>query len=285
MHCQLCAENPAIENSHAIPKFVSRLLKGSPPIVGLRCADAPNRAIQDLKQYPLLCTRCEALFSRWEAAAAECIFRPFRETRQMEFEYGPWLHKFMASLSWRTLAVKLGKYENDATIPRQTIAEMRVCKDMTKRYLLGEDHFGDQIEQHVLLWNDPSYALPDLTRFDINLLIRQSAVHEILIEKNNGWSATVHNHAGCFYVMLIRSNPVDLWQGTRVSPTGGAIRQPQRVRGWIFNTFIQTSINTHEAMRAELSEKQRAKIADDIKADADGTRRLIERDPNSNILE
>jgi len=285
MNCQLCCENPAIESSHGIPAFVSRLLKGSPPTVGMRCADAPNKAIQDLKKYSLLCTQCESLFNRWETPAAGTIFRPFCERGQFEFEYGPWLHKFMASLSWRTLAIKLGKYENDPTIPMRTIDEMRDCRDMTRRYLLGEDQLGDQIEQHVFLWDDPSYSLSDLSRFDINLLIRKTAVHEILIERTNGWSATVHNHAGCVYVMLVRSNPVDLWQGTRVSPKGGTIRPPQRVRGWLFDSFVQISINTHKAMRAELSEKQRKKIAEGIKADPGGTRRLIEQDPNSNILD
>lgn len=285
MLCQLCGENSAIKNSHGIPAFVVRLLKGSPPIVGMRCADAPNKPIQDAKKHNLLCTGCEALFSRWEATAAVCIFQPFREKEQAEFEYGPWLHKFMASLSWRTLAVKIGRYENDPTIPPQSIVEMRACRDMTRKYLLGEEHFGDQIEQHVFLWNDPSYALPDLSRIDINLLIRQSAVHEILVEKSNGWSATLHNHAGCIYVMRIRSSPADLWQGTRVSPIGGAIKQPQSVRGWIFNTFVQTSISTHEDMRHRLSEKQKKKIADEIKTNADRTRRLINRDSRTIILE
>lgn len=151
MLCRLCEKHPAIKNSHSIPAFVARLLRGSPPMAGLRCADAPNIPIQDLKKYSLLCTHCEALFNRWETKAANSIFRPFRERCQVEFEYGPWLHRFLTSLSWRTLSIKLSKYEIDPTIPAHAVSRMRDHREASRRYLLGEDRFGDAIEQHILL--------------------------------------------------------------------------------------------------------------------------------------
>ena|SRR5688572_11052685 len=123
MLCQLCGKNPAIKNSHAMPRFVRVGMNDDMPTMGFRGAKVPNLRIQDFEKYALLCQPCETRFSISEGHAARKIFNPFRHVGQNEFDYGPWLHLFMTSLSWRTLALKLPTVE--PPFPRLLLMTLR----------------------------------------------------------------------------------------------------------------------------------------------------------------
>jgi hypothetical protein len=135
------------------------------------------------------------------------------------------------------------------------------------------------------LWNDPASSKADLSLVDVNLVIRQTFVHDIVIEKEHGWSAVIHDHAGCIYVLIVRGSPNDVWKKTKVKPKGGSIRQPQTIRSWVVNKFVEAVIATHRGMKDGLSERQRRLIADDINANPARMRRLLEADKRAEIID
>lgn len=74
--CVICGRLPPIDNSHIIPKFVFRWMTKTAPTPYLRHGDEPNKRLQDGTKYPLLCTECETLASKYEKSFAERVFNP-----------------------------------------------------------------------------------------------------------------------------------------------------------------------------------------------------------------
>lgn len=58
----------------------------------------------------LLCADCEQLLGLDEKLFSERIFVPYHDQNKQEFEYGPWLRKFIVGLHWKVLAVKNEQY-------------------------------------------------------------------------------------------------------------------------------------------------------------------------------
>lgn len=134
--CMLCQRHPPIQNSHLWPKFVVNWVKQTTSPY-LRKGDNPNRRLQDVTTFPILCTDCEGLFSKFENQFKLKIYKPFREDYDNQiasFRYGRWLAQFVISISWRTLVVDFANYEKRA--PSQVHFAEKAYEHWRK-YLLG----------------------------------------------------------------------------------------------------------------------------------------------------
>jgi hypothetical protein len=105
--CRLCHQSDSLQDSHIVPRFVSKWLLESSPTRGLRDLATPNRRRQDLPTLPFLCSKCEQLLSRWESEFAAKLFLPLHRHEATPFRYGPWGMKFAASVVWRVLSQSL----------------------------------------------------------------------------------------------------------------------------------------------------------------------------------
>lgn len=101
--CRLCQGTQELRDSHIIPKFVTRHLKETSATGYLRGAEDPDIRLQDSKKIPLLCDSCEQLFSGWEREFKNQIFDKVKDSDFSQLEYGPWMTKFVVSVSWRVL--------------------------------------------------------------------------------------------------------------------------------------------------------------------------------------
>lgn len=102
--CKLCGETGDLKLSHFIPKFVGKWVKESSATGYIRTSQNVNKRAQDIAKAYWLCEGCEQLFSGWERQFANKIFYPFIRGEVDEANYGGWLAKFCASISWRTLS-------------------------------------------------------------------------------------------------------------------------------------------------------------------------------------
>lgn len=146
--CRLCHAASVLRESHFIPKFIGKWVKKTGVTGYIRESNEIHKRAQDIAKEYWLCGDCEALFSRWEREFANKVFYPFVDNGGSIANYGEWMSKLCASLSWRTLTYIRSK--NDSS---QKTDEYNKSIDDAERhwrkFLIGEQLNLNQYEQHV----------------------------------------------------------------------------------------------------------------------------------------
>ena len=257
--CRLCAQHPAIENSHVTSRFVFRAIKSDSPTGFFRNPNNPNRRLQDGDKCSLLCTNCEQRFGDAEGEFASKVFSAFHATDQDHFTYGPWLHYFMTSLAWRTLILDLPGLESDAANPRPAVANLAAAAETMRQYLLGASSLAGCLRNHAVVWTKAHSGSADLAAAGPNVMIRRSVFGYSVLHRLHGYSGVLHNLAGFMCFLIVKGNPRDTWNGTKVNPSGGEIKQPQRVSSWLMGQLL-SSIAESAQKQTAMSDAQRQKV-------------------------
>ena len=262
--CRLCLLNPAIEDSHILPRFVFRAIKSDSPTGFFRNPNNPNRRLQDGDKFPLLCTECEQRFGDAESKFARRVFSAFHSSDQDHFDYGPWLHYFMTSLAWRTLILDLPGLESDPANPRYAVTLLMAEAERMRLYLLGANNLAGCLRNHAIAWTKGQCGSAELAAAGPNVKIRRSVFGHSIIDQSNGYMGILHNLAGfmCFYI--VKGNPRDAWNGTKVNPSGGAIKQPQRVDSWLMAELLSCIVASAKKMTA-MSPTQKQKVDEAVR--------------------
>lgn len=157
----LCQQKSPIKNSHLWPKFTVKWLKENSSRY-IRRADIPNRRMEDVTKFPLLCTDCENLFSKFEGLFSARIFKPYQANHMIQhFDYGRWLSKFAISMSWRMLAIEYVDFSERC--PGQKAAA-ELAFEHWRRYLLGESLKIQPYRHHMFFF---SFVRPDSSGIDL----------------------------------------------------------------------------------------------------------------------
>ena len=258
--CRLCSSEPAIENSHVIPGFVFRAIKSDSPTGFSRNPNSPNRRLQDGDKFPLLCAACEQRFGDAEREFAANVFSPFHDTDRDHFSYGPWLHYFMTSLAWRTLILDLPELEADAANPRAAVAELGAAAETMRQYLLGASNLAGLLRNHAAVFTKAHSGCAELAAAGPNVMIRRSAFGYSILHQLYGHSGIIHNLGGFMCFLIVKGNPRDTWNQTKVNPAGGEIRQPQRVSSWLMGELLSCIVESAQKL-VGMSEAQREKVS------------------------
>lgn len=256
MLCRLCNLNESIENSHVIPRFVFHGIKFDSPTGFFRSLRTPNKREQDGDKQPLLCLECEKRFSVAENQFAQNIFGPFHTRDQDRFTYGPWLHYFLTSLTWRTLVLDMPDFEADPTTTPSLLEPLQISLRTMGSYLLGAVRLGRLIRHHVIPWTATGMCSPELASVGPNVLLRRSVLGYALVDRHHGYAAVVHNMAGFITVLNIKGNPRDNWVNTKVNPSGGVVIQPQKVTSWVMHDLFETLLDGHRGVSEGMSGEQ-----------------------------
>lgn len=259
--CKLCRSNEATPKSHIIPAFVTRSIKRASPTGYLRSPYSPNVRVQDGYSMPLMCGICEQRFCRAERSFANTVFHPFCQDDHDTFDYGPWLHYFMTSLSWRTLVLDIPTM-GEATVELQDIARNACERD--RKYLLGDEAAGDDIEQHLVLFGGPLAEVlktgEDLIRTGPHVSLRCTASGYVTWSNSLGSLAVVHNLAGVFCARLIARSPHEEWENSEIRSSGGKFAPPQRIKSWLVDVVTQDLADDMRRLRDSISDDQRSAI-------------------------
>ena len=146
--CKLCNNHSRLEESHFIPRFIVKWLKKTSVTSFLRNLDDMDKRVQDTAKEYWLCGDCEDLFSGWETKFANRIFFPFVDGGELVANYGEWMSKFCASISWRTLTYTKSQKLNEGKSKEYYEALDSAEKHLAK-YVLGKIDNLNQYEQHV----------------------------------------------------------------------------------------------------------------------------------------
>jgi hypothetical protein len=145
-------------NGHLIPDFAIRRLKKDG--TGFLRSQDPNRRVQDGVKEPLLCEDCDGRrFSDAETSFASRIFHPFLDGQALQFDCSEADRYFIASLVWRAVVSRLrDPAADDADYLPEDLAAMEDAAGRLRRYLLGEERYPDELEQHVLFWGPDGHG-------------------------------------------------------------------------------------------------------------------------------
>jgi hypothetical protein len=264
--CALCKSDKPLKRSHIIPQFVFDTIKDNSPTGFLRGGFLkPNQRLQDGDKLDMLCEACELCFSRTEHEFKENIFRPYHQSGTTSFAYGPWLSHFISSVNWRTLHLDNKGFHSHKKCPASALRILDDAEMMLADFLLKKRSDIGDMENHILPMPRITDASPELKDIEPNFLFRASAFgYTHLVPALNAFYVFA-NLAGVLIVTVIRKGRHDVWENTLVLPGGGIIEPRVQHKSPLMQDIMNRLIG---CSHVEISQKQRDKIIDSLKANA-----------------
>jgi hypothetical protein len=255
-HCILCLVVSELRNSHIVPSLVRDWLVETSETGYLRDANMPNKRVQDLPKYELLCEQCEQRIGRYENLFSEMMFKPYVSGSERSFEYGDWLGFFAMSLAFRNIAMHRQDSGFDTEFPQLNDVVDRAYETF-RNYLNGDTKDPGPYEHHVLFLNDiRSATLLDIPS-KFNSYVRRGV--DISLPSGEWEIYSYVKLPGIVFWTSIHPYWAGGWKGTLVG-VEGQLKVPQQVDSSVFlQILVSRAEETQEAF-AKMSEKQLRKI-------------------------
>lgn len=151
--CRLCAMDGDLQESHIIPKFVVAHQKETSATGYIRSSESINRREQDGPKQYMLCKTCEQKLNMWETPFAAEVYHPWCSGKAVQLPYGPWMLKFAASVSWRTLTWYMDSPAGMVDLTGDAKSLLLDALRTWKRFMFDEIPNPRQYEQHMLLFD------------------------------------------------------------------------------------------------------------------------------------
>ena len=237
--CALCKkENVVLEESHILPKFVSRKQKKDNITGFLRNMFEPNRRIQDGDKKYLLCGECEDLFNKSETEFSKRIFLPFVDGKLGEVHYEKWLIDFIVSVNWRNLYLDIEGWREDSSLDRDKLEIFEKGEKELREYLTGIKSQLYTVENHMFFFGDIKEA-KGLENTEPHTFFRHSSFG-YSVQCDDGYYV-VSNLLGLILVTIIKKSKKDSWKNTMVYPKNGKVNpyNAQHVASKLFNDLFE----------------------------------------------
>jgi hypothetical protein len=262
--CSFCRKVAPLQNSHVLPAFAYRWLRGRSGTGHIRHTDNPNRRVQDGLKLKWLCDDCEALFGKFETAFATKVFYPWQEGKH-RVVYEDWLIKFCVSVSWRVL--KYLRQSNPGH--RYTADQLKLLHDAECRwraYLQGEVEHPGIFEQHLLIFdNIESTTIHNLPR-NINRFMTGAISFDIIGSQK---SLMTFAKLGRFTIFGMIAKGPHVWKGTKIHLKRGELKPGEVVvPGALLDLFRSKASYVDNAMQ-RMSPTQLDKIQDHVMRNLD----------------
>jgi len=264
--CALCDNEKELQLSHIIPKFVGRHLKGT-SIGNIRNSENPNKVVQDLEKYYMLCHDCEELFSAAERWFANNIFYPRIKNGEVDFNYNEYLYYFISSLSWRSLYLDIMNFVSGDEITIVALESLIKAERILKAYLKRERTDIGNIEHHIFFFD----RIKDVGGQRADEFLRQPhvTIHRSVTSYTNCCGDTyftISNLMGIIVVTFYHKSEKEEWIGTGIEDGVGNVRaENQGMRSVVGNEFSHW-MNLAEEQMNNMNETQKEKIVQKIKA-------------------
>lgn len=218
-HCAFCDQHGELRDSHVLPAFVYRWLRGRSGTGHIRQTDNPNRRVQDGLKQPWLCASCETSFSRHETAFATKLFHPWHDGAT-RVPYSEWLLKFCTSVSWRVLKYARGR-NPDARYTDEQNRLMDEAEVRWKAFLDDQAPHPGAFEQHLLIFD----VIEDTTIRDLPTNINRFMTGAITLDiVGSERSLMTYAKLGRFNIFGIIQKGPNKWEGTKVHVREGVIK-------------------------------------------------------------
>lgn len=258
MKCAICKTGHTREDSHIIPKLVYRWLKKTSPTGYFRGSSNPNVRLQDGERIKLLCPKCEDAFSKLETEFANRVFHPIHTNGKINhaFQYEEWFHRFVVSITWRTLYFLCQKYKIE-DIPFDQQDEFKAALETWRSYLNGERIDVGRHVQHLIVMDAVVSSNVIENDFDLNLYIDRGIDFNTIHSPTESY---IFDKLGLILICGVIVNDVSLpnggWAGTEISREGGSYCGGDFAVSPCIFTFLQTGIDEMRGARGKISDKQ-----------------------------
>ncbi|MCH7993918.1 MAG: hypothetical protein IIB57_05685, partial [Planctomycetes bacterium] len=165
---------------------------------------------------------------------------------------------------WRTLILDLPGLKADVANPRATVEELAVAAETMRQYLLGASSLAGRLRNHAVAWTKADSGSAEVAAMGPNVMIRRSAFGYSVLHRLHGYSGILHNLAGFMCFLIVKGNPQDTWDGTKVTPFGGKIKHPQRVSSWLMGELLNCVVEFAQD-QAPMSEVQQRKVRETMR--------------------
>jgi len=191
MTCELCQKEKTIKNSHIIPKFFFDWLKETSVTGKLRISVTPQKREQDGPKAPLLCNKCEKIFSVWENSFSKNTFKPYVNDildssgniqSDKNFLYDEKLLKFVISVQFRVLLTRNRK-EQLSDKHEETIAK---TIEQWRDYLLSNSNLTGSNRSYIFFLTSV-FALSTEEEYDpsqINWFIHRTFFKDVIFKES-----------------------------------------------------------------------------------------------------
>jgi len=253
--CAFCGQRAILRDSHVLPAFLYRWLRGGSGTGHIRNTDNPNRRVQDGLKFPWLCGACEQKFSKYETAFATKLFHVWNEGRG-NLHYSEWLLKFCVSISWRVLRFARGRNPNHRYTCEQQ-ALMDQAEQRWRAFLNDEVPHPGAFEQHLLpLGLIESASVPNLPR-NFNRFLARAVTLDII-----GSDRTVMTFAklGPFSIFGHIQGQRKDWSGSKVHVRDGSLGPGKYIIPAGILSLLVDKANLVARAMDRMSDNQRSKV-------------------------
>lgn len=255
--CALCDRSSELQASHIIPGFVFDWLKNTSASGHLRFAQSPNLRVQDGLKPRMLCEDCEQLLSSWEKRFSEECFVPLNDGSTSSIDYGSWMLKFAASVSWRVLRIFIA-VDGLADFPGHIAEEANNALERWSRFLLGKEPNPGRNEQHMLLFDliDQS-SVPELP-LNINRYLVRTIDAQVAFVNDDAIS---YAKMGRFVLFgFVAMKHPRRWEGTKLHVRHGRFGQRDVELPSTVGEFILERARLAGKSYSQISERQHERI-------------------------
>jgi len=253
--CAFCGEHKSLRDSHVLPAFVFRWLRGRSGPGHIRNSENVNRRVQDGLKFFWLCDDCEGRFNRYETPFATKVFHPWH-SGERRLAYQAWLLKFCVSVSWRVLKFARGR-NKDAPYSDEQQTLMDDAEVRWRAFLKDEATHPGKFEQHLLIFDIVESTNISNLPTNFNRFMTGAVTLDIIGSKR---SVMTFAKLGEFMIFGIIQNGPNQWGGTKVHVKHGLLK-PDKVTlpAGLLDLFREKAENAATAM-SNISPVQRAKI-------------------------
>lgn len=253
--CAFCGQQKRLCESHVLPAFAFRWLRGRSGSGHIRNTENPNRRVQDGLKFAWLCADCEAQFSRYETAFASKLFHPWHEGK-LHIRYSEWLLKFCVSVSWRVLRFARGRNkEAKYTAEQHTLLDEAEAR--WRAFLCDDAPHPGKFEQHLLIFDlVKETTLEDLPS-NFNRFMTGAITLDIVASKT---MLMTYAKMGRFTIFGIVQKGSGKWEGTKVHVKDGIIKPGKFVLPSALIGLFREKASLHDKAMDAISPTQRAKI-------------------------
>jgi hypothetical protein len=262
--CAFCRRETLLRESHVLPAFVYRWLRGRSGTGHIRHTDNPNRRVQDGLKLHWLCDDCEGLFSRDETAFATRAFHPWHDGNY-HIAYQDWLLRFCVSISWRVLRFARGRNDKaEYTTVQQDLMDQADAK--WQAFLKGEVKHPGDFEQHLLIFDlIKSTTVVDLPS-NINRFMSGAVTLDIIGSAN---SVMTFAKLGNFLIFGMIQKGSSRWEGTKVHVKRGVLKPGDFVVPAGLLPLLKEKASLAETAMEKVSSAQFEKIDQTVIANLD----------------
>lgn len=228
----------------------------------MRYGETINKRIQDGAKPYLLCLDCEQRFGTWENIFSQKIFMPLHQGEAIK-QYGSWMLKFSASISWRVL-VYFKQLRDLNHISENLLEPLDKALEIWREFLLDKRPHPDGCEQHILpFWglvvdnNDPE--MPS----NFNRYISRTIDIDVCC---NGTFAFVYaKMCRILLIGFIEMDHKERWCDTKIHVTNGVLKRKHYKLPMIIRNFLYYKARQLQEVNNKISDRQWEKIDKDYR--------------------